>query len=100
MGISLIVTWWKLLREAADVYLDDLVLHIVKRKRGLAVLYSNIINVRKINGLRLPLIAVEYSMEGKRETVVIIPSHRQFYPLLGAHRIDFLIQLIKERSGK
>jgi hypothetical protein len=97
-GIALLVTWWKLLREAVEVYLDDLVLHIAKRKKELAVPYSKIINVRKINGLRLPLIAVDYSIDGKRETVVFIPSHRQFYPLLGAHRIDHLIELIKGKA--
>jgi hypothetical protein len=99
-GIALLVTWWKVLRETAEVYLGDDALHVVKHKTELAVPYNKIINVRKIRGLRFPPIAVDYSIDGKGETVVFIPSHGQFYPLLGVHRIDLLIESIKGRAEK
>lgn len=97
-GIAVLAFWWRHLRFARDVYLEEEGLYVGKNGHSqFTIPYDRIDFIRQTAGVRFPPVEIRYENQlGGHGRVVVIPSHRRYWSLLG-HRVPSLVDAMKRK---
>jgi hypothetical protein len=97
-GMAVLAIWWRHLRFARDVYLEEKALYVGKSGHSqFTIPYDRVTSIRQTAGVRFPPVEIRFVNQlGRPGRVVVIPSHRRYWSLLG-HRVPSVVDAMKRK---